>query len=79
MSPDTEQTAVVAVGVALEQFAGAVANHGDVTVIDGQMPARSGGETMKDVAGYDTKRLYISGHGAFGALTSLIFKVTVKP
>lgn len=51
----------------------------DVAVIDGQMPARFGGETMKDVAGYDTKRLYISGHGAFGALTSLILKVTVKP
>ena len=31
----------------------------DVTVIDGQTPARFGAETMKDVAGYDTKRLYI--------------------
>lgn len=50
----------------------------DVTVIDGQAPARFGAETMKDVAGYDTKRLYISAHGAFGALRSLIFKVAVK-
>lgn len=49
----------------------------DVTVIDGQTPARFGAETMKDVAGYDTKRLYISAHGAFGALTALIFKIAV--
>jgi len=33
---------------------------------------------MKDVAGYDTKRLYISAHGAFGALVTLIFKIGVK-
>lgn len=50
----------------------------DVTVIDGQTPARFGAETMKDVAGYDTKRLYISAHGAFGALRTLIFKIAVK-
>ncbi|MDV3130224.1 FAD-binding protein [Mycobacterium sp. 21AC1] len=50
----------------------------DVTVIDGQTPARFGAETMKDVAGYDTKRLYISARGAFGALTALIFKVGIK-
>ena len=50
----------------------------DVTVIDGQTPARFGAETMKDVAGYDTKRLYISAHGAFGALITLIFKIGVK-
>jgi glycolate oxidase len=50
----------------------------DVTVIDGQTPARFGAETMKDVAGYDTKRLYISARGAFGALTTLIFKIGVK-
>ncbi|MCV7302121.1 FAD-binding protein [Mycobacterium barrassiae] len=50
----------------------------DVTVIDGDAPARFGAETMKDVAGYDTKRLYIGGHGAFGALTKLIFKIKVK-
>ena len=49
----------------------------DVTVIDGQTPARFGAETMKDVAGYDTKRLYISAHGAFGALHTLIFKIGV--
>ena len=50
----------------------------DVTVVDGQTPARFGAETMKDVAGYDTKRLYIGAHGAFGALTTLIFKIAVK-
>lgn len=50
----------------------------DVTVVDGQQPARFGAETMKDVAGYDTKRLYISAHGAFGALVTLIFKITVE-
>jgi glycolate oxidase len=50
----------------------------DVTVVDGQRPARFGAETMKDVAGYDTKRLYISAHGAFGALITLIFKIGVK-
>lgn len=49
----------------------------DVTVVDGQSPARFGAETMKDVAGYDTKRLYISAHGAFGALVALIFKINV--
>jgi glycolate dehydrogenase FAD-linked subunit len=50
----------------------------DVTVADGDAPARFGGENMKDVAGYDTKRLYIGAHGAFGALTTLIFKITVR-
>ena len=50
----------------------------DVTVVDGQTPARFGAETMKDVAGYDTKRLYISAHGAFGALRTLIFKIGVR-
>lgn len=33
---------------------------------------------MKDVAGYDTKRLYIGAHGTFGALSRLIFKIGVK-
>lgn len=50
----------------------------DVTVIDADTRARFGAETMKDVAGYDTKRLYIGSHGAFGALVTLIFKVTVS-
>lgn len=50
----------------------------DVTVIDGQVPARFGAETMKDVAGYDTKRLYIGAGGAFGALRTLIFKIAVE-
>ena len=50
----------------------------DVEVVDGQDPARFGAETMKDVAGYDVKRLFIGGRGAFGALTNLIFKITVE-
>ncbi|MGB3486133.1 MAG: FAD-linked oxidase C-terminal domain-containing protein [Mycobacterium sp.] len=50
----------------------------DVTVIGNRSPARFGAETMKDVAGYDAKRLYISAGGAFGALTTLIFKIAVK-
>lgn len=50
----------------------------DVAVVDGQMPARFGAETMKDVAGYDAKRLYIGGRGAFGAISRLIFKIGVK-
>ncbi|MEU7634163.1 FAD-linked oxidase C-terminal domain-containing protein [Nocardia sp. NPDC049220] len=50
----------------------------DVTLIDGQATARFGGENMKDVAGYDTKRLYIGAHGAFGALTNLVFKIAVR-
>ena len=33
---------------------------------------------MKDVAGYDAKRLYIGAHGAFGALSAVIFKISVK-
>ncbi|AWT51359.1 FAD-linked oxidase C-terminal domain-containing protein [Mycolicibacterium smegmatis] len=50
----------------------------DVTVVDGNAAARFGAETMKDVAGYDAKRLYIGGHGAFGALRTLIFKIGVR-
>lgn len=49
----------------------------DVTPVGCQGRARFGAETMKDVAGYDTKRLYISGRGAFGALIALIFKIGV--
>jgi FAD/FMN-containing dehydrogenase len=30
------------------------------------------------VAGYDAKRLFIGGCGTFGAITNLIFKITVK-
>ena len=50
----------------------------DVLVVDGEAKARFGAETMKDVAGYDTKRLYIGAHGAFGPITRLIFKIGVK-
>jgi glycolate oxidase len=50
----------------------------EVVVPDGHAPARFGGETVKDVAGYDTKRLFIGGRGAFGAITTAIFKITVN-
>jgi len=49
----------------------------DVAVVDGHAPARFGAETMKDVAGYDVKRLFIGGRGSFGSLTQLIFKITI--
>jgi glycolate oxidase len=39
--------------------------------------ARFGGQNMKDVAGYDTKRLFIGGGNAFGAVTSAVFKIAV--
>lgn len=50
----------------------------DVTITDGHARARFGAETMKDVAGYDVKRLYIGARGAFGQLERLIFKIRVK-
>jgi glycolate oxidase len=50
----------------------------EVVLADGQAPARFGGETMKDVAGYDTKRLFIGSGNAFGTITSAIFKIKVK-
>lgn len=49
-----------------------------VEAIVGELPARFGAQTMKDVAGYDTKRLYLGGNGAFGPLSALIFKITVN-
>ena len=51
----------------------------EVVLPDGHAQARFGGETVKDVAGYDTKRLFIGGRGAFGAITTAIFKITVNP
>jgi glycolate oxidase len=51
----------------------------DVVLPDGAAPARFGGESMKDVAGYDTKRLFISSHGAFGDIASAIFKSASTP
>jgi glycolate oxidase len=50
----------------------------EVLVPDGHAAARFGGETMKDVAGYDTKRLFIGGRGAFGTITTAIFKISVR-
>jgi len=49
----------------------------EVALSDGHAAARFGGETMKDVAGYDTKRLFIGGGDAFGAITNAIFKIKV--
>jgi glycolate oxidase len=51
----------------------------EVVLPDGLASARFGGENMKDVAGYDTKRLFIGARGAFGAITTGIFKLTVNP
>ncbi|BAX92954.1 FAD-binding oxidoreductase [Mycobacterium shigaense] len=44
---------------------------------DGAHAARFGGQNMKDVAGYDTKRLFIGGNNAFGTIASAIFKIAV--
>jgi glycolate oxidase len=33
---------------------------------------------VNSTAGYDTKRLFIGGRGAFGAITTAIFKITVN-
>jgi glycolate oxidase len=49
----------------------------EVVLPDGQALARFGGENMKDVAGYDTKRLFIGSHNAFGTISTAIFKIAV--
>jgi glycolate oxidase len=49
----------------------------EVILRDGNRPARFGGQNMKDVAGYDTKRLFIGSHNAFGTITSAVFKIAV--
>lgn len=49
----------------------------DVVLHDGNAYARFGGESMKDVAGYDTKRLFIGSHDAFGTICAAIFKISV--
>jgi glycolate oxidase len=48
-----------------------------VVLPDDAAAARFGGQNMKDVAGYDTKRLFIGGHNAFGTITSAVFKIAV--
>lgn len=48
----------------------------DVVLPDGAA-ARFGGQNMKDVAGYDTKRLFIGGNNTFGTITSAVFKIAV--
>jgi len=50
----------------------------DVVLPDNDAHARFGGENMKDVAGYDVKRLFTGSHGTFGAITTLIFKLSVR-
>ncbi|WP_369831854.1 FAD-binding oxidoreductase [Mycobacterium sp. E796] len=49
----------------------------EVVLPDGAGAARFGGQNMKDVAGYDTKRLFIGGRNAFGTITSAVFKIAV--
>jgi glycolate oxidase len=49
----------------------------NVVLPDGEAAARFGGQNMKDVAGYDTKRLFIGGHNAFGTISSAVFKIAV--
>lgn len=51
----------------------------NVILNDGHAPARFGGETMKDVAGYDLKRLFIGAAGIFGEIVSATFKVNCLP
>ena len=50
----------------------------DVVLPDNDFHARFGSENMKDVAGYDTKRLFTGSHGAFGTIATLIFKISVQ-
>lgn len=49
----------------------------EVVLPDGAAAARFGGQNMKDVAGYDTKRLFIGGRNAFGTITRAVFKIAV--
>ena len=49
-----------------------------VVLPDGKAPARFGGENMKDVAGYDTKRLFTGGHHAFGTISTATFKISIN-
>lgn len=49
----------------------------EVILPDDDAAARFGGQNMKDVAGYDTKRLFIGGRNAFGTITSAVFKIAV--
>jgi glycolate oxidase len=49
----------------------------EVLLPDGNAVARFGGQNMKDVAGYDTKRLFIGSHNIFGTITSAVFKIAV--
>ena len=50
----------------------------EVILPDHHAPARFGGENMKDVAGYETKRLFIGSHHAFGTITTATFKISVR-
>jgi len=48
-------------------------------IVGVEQVARFGAITIKDVAGYDTKRLFIGGGSAFGDLEQLTFKLSVQP
>jgi glycolate oxidase len=49
----------------------------EVILPDDDAAARFGGQNMKDVAGYDTKRLFIGGRNTFGTITCAVFKIAV--
>jgi glycolate oxidase len=49
----------------------------EVVLPDGDAVARFGGQNMKDVAGYDAKRLFIGGNNAFGKIKRAVFKIAV--
>ena len=61
----------------IEQFTRVLAGP-EAVITDNDAHARFGGENMKDVAGYDVKRLFTGSHGTFGAITTLIFKLFVQ-
>ncbi len=48
-------------------------------VLPDGLPVHFGSAAIKDVAGYDLKRLYIDGRGAFGPLSALTIRVTALP
>ena len=50
----------------------------DVVLADGTL-VRLGGRTIKDVAGYDLKRLFIGSEGTLGIITSAILRLRPLP
>jgi glycolate oxidase len=45
------------------------------TLLDGQ-PVRFGSNTVKDVAGYDLKHLFVGSRGAFGRIDEVTLRIT---